>query len=91
MSPGLVQTVTAGPQTSRPPATRCRPGPTIPRPAPQSAICLVGNPASAGLEDHAGPGEPANADLLRAAVALVERLGRAPATPGETRRLLGVA
>lgn len=48
-------------------------------------------PRQRGLEDHAGPGEPANADLLRAAVALVERLGRAPATPGETRRLLGVA
>jgi 3-keto-5-aminohexanoate cleavage enzyme len=43
-----------------------------------------------GLEDHAGPGEPSNADLLRAAVALVERLGRAPATCAEARRILGI-
>lgn len=43
-----------------------------------------------GLEDWAGPGEPGNADLLRAAVALVERLGRAPATCAQTRELLGI-
>jgi uncharacterized protein (DUF849 family) len=43
-----------------------------------------------GLEDYAGPDEPSNADLLRGAVALVERLGRAPASIAETRRLLGV-
>jgi uncharacterized protein (DUF849 family) len=42
-----------------------------------------------GLEDHSGPGEPSNADLLRAAVALVEGLGRAPATIPQTRALLG--
>jgi uncharacterized protein (DUF849 family) len=44
-----------------------------------------------GLEDHVGPGEPSNADLLRAAVALVERLGRAPASCVETRRILGIS
>jgi 3-keto-5-aminohexanoate cleavage enzyme len=43
-----------------------------------------------GLEDHAGPGEPGNADLVRALVALLERLGRAPATISETRTLLGL-
>jgi 3-keto-5-aminohexanoate cleavage enzyme len=43
-----------------------------------------------GLEDYAGPGEPSNLDLLRAAVALVEGLGRAPATTAQTRRILGV-
>lgn len=43
-----------------------------------------------GLEDHAGPGEPSNADLMGAATALVTRLGRAPATIAETREILGV-
>jgi uncharacterized protein (DUF849 family) len=43
-----------------------------------------------GLEDWAGPGEVSNADLLRAAVALVERLGRTPATFAQTRGILGV-
>ena len=43
-----------------------------------------------GLEDYAGPREPSNLDLLRAAVALVERLGRAPATTVQARRILGV-
>src|SRR5689334_18907010 len=43
-----------------------------------------------GLEDWAGPGEPSNQDLLRAAVDLVERLGRQPATIPDTRRLLGI-
>jgi 3-keto-5-aminohexanoate cleavage enzyme len=43
-----------------------------------------------GLEDYAGPGEPSNLDLLRAAVALVEGLGRAPATAAQARRILGV-
>jgi uncharacterized protein (DUF849 family) len=43
-----------------------------------------------GLEDHAGPGEPSNADLMRAAVGLLDRLGRAPATISETRAILGV-
>lgn len=42
-----------------------------------------------GLEDHAGPGEPSNADLMRAAVELLRRLGRAPATITETRTILG--
>ena len=43
-----------------------------------------------GLEDYAGPGEPSNLDLLRAAVALVEGLGRVPATTAQARRILGV-
>lgn len=43
-----------------------------------------------GLEDHAGPGEPGNAALLASAVALVERLGRVPATFADARRILGV-
>lgn len=43
-----------------------------------------------GLEDHAGPGEPSNADLMRAAVGLLDRLGRAPATITETRTILGL-
>ena len=38
----------------------------------------------------AGPREPSNLDLLRAAVTLVERLGRAPATTVQARRILGV-
>ena len=38
-----------------------------------------------GLEDWAGAGEPSNADLFRAAVALVERLGATPATIPEAR------
>jgi uncharacterized protein (DUF849 family) len=43
-----------------------------------------------GLEDWAGAGEPSNADLLRAAVALVERLGATPATIPEARGVLGI-
>jgi 3-keto-5-aminohexanoate cleavage enzyme len=43
-----------------------------------------------GLEDHAGPGTPSNAELLAAAVALVERLHRAPATIAEARATLGI-
>ena len=43
-----------------------------------------------GLEDWSGPGEPRNAELLRAAVALVERLGAAPATIPQARRILGI-
>ncbi|GAA1913126.1 3-keto-5-aminohexanoate cleavage protein [Nocardioides lentus] len=44
-----------------------------------------------GLEDHAGPGEPTNAELLADAVALVEDHGHRAATPAETRTLLGLA
>lgn len=43
-----------------------------------------------GLEDYAGTDVPSNADLLRAVVALVERLGHTPATIGEAREILGV-
>jgi len=43
-----------------------------------------------GLEDYAGPDEPANAELVRGAVGLVERLGRTPASIAEARAILGV-
>ena len=43
-----------------------------------------------GLEDYAGPDTPSNAELLDRALALLDRLGRTPATPAEARRLLGV-
>ena len=43
-----------------------------------------------GLEDYGGPGEPSNLDLLRAAVAVAERLGRTPATTAQARQVLGV-
>jgi 3-keto-5-aminohexanoate cleavage enzyme len=43
-----------------------------------------------GLEDHAGPAKPDNIELLDAAVALVERMGRAPASIAEARALLGI-
>ena len=55
----------------------------------ESAIRRGGH-VRVGLEDYAGPGEPSNLDLLRAAVALVEGLGRAPATTAQARRILGV-
>ena len=43
-----------------------------------------------GLEDWAGSGEPTNVDLLRAAVDLIERLGRTPATIPQARTILGI-
>jgi 3-keto-5-aminohexanoate cleavage enzyme len=43
-----------------------------------------------GLEDYAGPDTPDNIDLLDAAVALLDRLGRTPASIAETRTILGV-
>jgi uncharacterized protein (DUF849 family) len=43
-----------------------------------------------GLEDHAGPGAPANTDLVRGALELLERLGTRPATMTETRGILGL-
>lgn len=43
-----------------------------------------------GLEDHAGPGEPTNADLVRDVVALMKRLGREPATLTQAREILGI-
>jgi 3-keto-5-aminohexanoate cleavage enzyme len=43
-----------------------------------------------GLEDYAGPGEPSNLDLLRAAVALISGLGHAPASIAQARQILGV-
>jgi hypothetical protein len=43
-----------------------------------------------GLEDHAGPGEPSNADLLRALLDLLRDMGREPATIARTRAILGV-
>jgi 3-keto-5-aminohexanoate cleavage enzyme len=43
-----------------------------------------------GLEDYAGPAVPTDLELLDGALALVERLGRAPATSAEARRMIGV-
>jgi 3-keto-5-aminohexanoate cleavage enzyme len=43
-----------------------------------------------GLEDYAGPAVPDDIELLNSAVALVERLGHAPATIAEARAILGV-
>jgi len=43
-----------------------------------------------GLEDYAGPGEPSNLDLLGAAVALIEGLGRAPASIAQARQILAI-
>jgi uncharacterized protein (DUF849 family) len=43
-----------------------------------------------GLEDYAGPAVPTDLELLDEAVALVERLGRAPATSAEARKMIAV-
>jgi uncharacterized protein (DUF849 family) len=43
-----------------------------------------------GLEDYAGPSTPSNVELVRAAVALVERLGCRPATIAEAAAILGL-
>jgi len=43
-----------------------------------------------GLEDYVGPGQPRNAELVAAIVALAKRHGRAVATPGEAAEILGV-
>jgi 3-keto-5-aminohexanoate cleavage enzyme len=43
-----------------------------------------------GLEDYAGPAVPTDLELLDEAVALVERLGKAPATSAEARKMIGV-
>lgn len=43
-----------------------------------------------GLEDHAGPGTPTNAELVAAAARLVEACGRSVATPAETHAVLGL-
>jgi uncharacterized protein (DUF849 family) len=47
-------------------------------------------PTVTALEDYAGPGEPSNLDLLRAAVALVAGLGHAPASTAQARQILGI-
>ncbi len=52
---------------------------------------LRGGHVRVGLEDYAGPGTPSDADLLAGAVALIDRLGRIPATIPETRAILGIA
>jgi uncharacterized protein (DUF849 family) len=41
-----------------------------------------------GLEDHAGPRQPSNEELVREVVALAERCGRRVASARETRQLL---
>jgi uncharacterized protein (DUF849 family) len=51
---------------------------------------LRGGHVRVGLEDYAGPATPTNRELLDGAVALVERLGRAPASIAEARAALGV-
>ena len=43
-----------------------------------------------GLEDYLGPDQPTNAELLDGALALLDRLGRTPATITETRTILGL-
>ncbi|MBN9111367.1 MAG: 3-keto-5-aminohexanoate cleavage protein [Pseudonocardia sp.] len=43
-----------------------------------------------GLEDHAGPGEPSNAELLRGLLDLLRDMGREPASIAEARTILGV-
>lgn len=43
-----------------------------------------------GLEDYAGPGTPSNVELVRACVALVERLGGRAATISEAAAILGL-
>lgn len=43
-----------------------------------------------GLEDHAGPGQPRNEDLVRQVVDLARHLGRSVAAPGEAARILGL-
>lgn len=43
-----------------------------------------------GLEDYAGPRQPANVELVREAVALAREVGRPVATPAEAARLLGL-
>lgn len=43
-----------------------------------------------GLEDYGGTEAPSNLELVRAAVALCERMGRRVATPDEARAILGL-
>jgi uncharacterized protein (DUF849 family) len=43
-----------------------------------------------GLEDYLGPDQPTNAELLDGALALLDRLGRTPATITETRAIVGL-
>ena len=43
-----------------------------------------------GLEDHAGPEQPSNLELVRRATTLAREVGRPVATPAETARLLGL-
>lgn len=51
---------------------------------------LRGGHVRVGLEDYAGPATPTNRELLDGAVALVQRLGRSPASIAEARAALGV-
>lgn len=43
-----------------------------------------------GLEDHAGARTPRNPELVREIVAMARSLGRAIATPAQTREILGI-
>ena len=43
-----------------------------------------------GLEDHAGPRQPTNVELVSELVALCAEVGRPIATPAEARSILGL-
>lgn len=43
-----------------------------------------------GLEDHCGDNTPTNVELVQAAVALCQKVGRPVATPEQTRQILGL-
>lgn len=43
-----------------------------------------------GLEDHRGPDQPSNAELLEAALDLARQVGREVASPARTREILGL-
>ena len=54
MSPGLVQTVTAGPHIPALPASLRIPGPTTPTGPPQSATCVVASAPSSATNAGSG-------------------------------------
>jgi uncharacterized protein (DUF849 family) len=55
-----------------------------------AAAIRRGGHVRVGLEDYLGPDQPTNAELLGGALALLDRLGRTPATITETRTILGL-
>jgi 3-keto-5-aminohexanoate cleavage enzyme len=50
-----------------------------------------GGHVQVGLEPYGGEGTPTNADLVRRAVALAEKVGRPVASVAEARRIIGIA